>query len=153
MKGCQLNWRALNLHHLFMNFELIFISKEKCLLWGSAMQKNVSSWVLTFAFQLLFVVMPYHHAIWQIFLQYHRTKGGVPIFAFSSNASLRTTTSTQQSHRLLKMGWRLHYNFLMQKISSGLICFEKRPSPLKALSFFNKLSSSRQGIPHLSLTK
>ena len=98
MKGCQLNWRALNLHHLFMNFELIFISKEKCLLWGSAMQKNVSSWVLTFAFQLLFVVMPYHHAIWQIFLQYHRTKGGVPIFAFSSNASLCTTTSTQQSH-------------------------------------------------------
>ena len=40
MKGCQLNWRALNLHHLFMNFELIFISKEKCLLWGSAMQKK-----------------------------------------------------------------------------------------------------------------
>ena len=154
MKGCQLNWRALNLHHIFMNFELIFISKEKCLLWGPAMQKNVSSWVLTFAFQLLFVVMPCIITLFdRFFLQYHRTKGGVPIFAFSSNASLCTTTSTQQSHRLLKVGWRLHYNFLMQKISSGLICFEKRPRPLKALSFFNKLSSSRQGIPHLSLTK
>ena len=54
-------------------------------------KKYVVVSILTFAFQLLFVmvVMPCRITLFdRLFLQYHRTKGGVPIFAFSCHFAL-----------------------------------------------------------------